>query len=836
MPNRWLEHLAQDTAYSFRQFRQNPGFVAAAILSLALGIGANTAIFQLLNAVRLRTLPVANPQELVEIRNPEGVSKSGAFTAWNPQLTNPQWDLLRQQQGPFAGLFAWSGTRFNVARGGEARNVEGLLVSGEFFRVLGVQPLLGRLIADTDDRRGCGPPAAVISYGFWQREYRGEASVLGATLTLQNQSAQIVGVTPPGFYGIEPGRSYDVAVPLCAETLLRGEDSRLEVRHAWWLTAMGRLKPGVTVEQATAYLNSVSPALYEATLPPRYQDEDRKSYLGLKLMASPAGGGISRLREQYEESLWLLLAIAGLVLLIACANLANLMLARASAREREIAIRMALGASRPRLLRQLLSESLMLAALGAAAGAWLAGSLSKALVAFVSTERTRWVLELPTDWRVLAFMAGLTALTCVLFGLAPALRATRGGPGEALKAGSRGLTAGRERFGLRRALVITQVSLSLVLVVGALLFGRSFQNLASQDAGVQQEGVLVTEVDFSTLNLPAARRLEFSADILARVRGIPGVAGAAQTYIVPLSGSGWNEWVWLEGQTQQNKTLVWLSRVSEGYFHTLEIPLLAGRDFDSRDTVTSVPVAIVNEAFVRRYQLGPSALGKRFRTEGNVGEAPVWHEIVGVVKDNKYRSLRADVDPTAFLPLLQDKEPQQAAELVIRSAQPLASVTAEVTRRMAELHPQIMLEFYVYKNMIRARLLQDRLMATLSSFFGGLAMVLAAVGLYGVIAYMVERRRNEIGIRMALGAQRGNVLALILREAGVLVAVGLAIGTLLSLAAGQAASSMLYGLQPYDAAMMAAAVTLLALIAFAASYVPARRAARVDPLVALRYE
>ncbi|MGH9791036.1 MAG: ABC transporter permease, partial [Candidatus Acidiferrales bacterium] len=744
-----------------------------------------------------------------------------------------QWEQIQRQHEPFVGVFAWAGARFNLELGGEARYASGILASGEYFRVLGVSPFIGRLFDESDDQRGCGTLPAVLSYAYWQREYGGDPSVIGRKQMLDGHAAEIAGVTPPNFFGVEPGRNFDIAAPLCAEGLLRGENSRLDEKRDWWLTVMGRLKPGVSAEQATAYLRSISPGLYEATLPEGYSEEDRKSYLNFKLGAYPAGSGVSFLREQYEESLWILLAIAGMVLLIACANLANLMLARASAREREIAIRMALGASRSRLMRQLLSESLLLAMVGAVLGGWLAGLLSRALVSFVSTESTRWVLELQPDWRVLGFTAALAVLTCVLFGLAPAIKATRRGPGETLKAGARGTSAGRERYGLRRVLVVTQVALSLVLVAGALLFGRSFQKLVTQNAGMRQEGVLVAEIDFTKLGVPRERRVDFYGELLARVRGVPGVASAAQARIVPLSGSGWNQWVWRPEQTREQKVLGWFNRVSEGYFRTVGIALLAGRDFDARDGSNAPKTVIVNETFAKRVLGGASPLGARFvmEDEGSL----IQYEVVGLVTDAKYRSLRDEVFPAVYVPVSQDAEPPLYATLLMR-ADSLPAVSAEVKRGLAQINPQIGLEFSVLKTVIRARLQQEWLMATLSGFFGALAIVLAAVGLYGVISYMVTRRRNEIGIRMALGAQARNVLALILREAGVLVAVGLAIGTLLTLAAGRAASSMLYGLQPYDAAMMSLAVVFFAAVALAASYLPARRAARLDPLSTLREE
>ncbi|HEX9761261.1 MAG TPA: ADOP family duplicated permease, partial [Candidatus Acidoferrales bacterium] len=639
------------------------------------------------------------------------------------------------------------------------------------------------------------------------------------------------------FFGPEPGRSYDVAVPLCAEELLWGEDTRITRRHSWWLTVMGRLKPGVTMEQAFAYLNSISPGIFEATLPEGYDEADRKNYLGFKLSAYPAGAGVSQLRSQYEDSLWLLLGIAGLVLLIACANLANLMLARASARQREIAIRMALGASRGRLVCQLLSESLLLAASGAVLGGLMAAWLSEALVAFVSTQRNQWMLELKMDWRILTFMATLTVLTCVLFGLTPAMRATRTGPGEALKAGGRGTTAGRERFGLRRALVVTQVSLSLVLVVGALLFGRSFQKLVTQDVGLRQEGILQTYLNFNPMPVPQEQRLSFTQEMLEKVRGIPGVTGVAHVWVTPLTGSTWNHQVWMDGQSQQSRSLVWFNRVSESYFQTMDIPLLAGRNFDARDSLTAPPVAIVNEAFARRYALGPHVIGMRFWRDQTASSPSSAFEIVGLVRDSKYSSLREEEgQPTVYLPMSQDTQPSLDVTFLVRAEIPLESVSASIKQVLAAVNPRIGVDFIVYKSLIEARLQQERLMATLSAFFGGLAAVLAAIGLYGVISYMVARRRGEIGIRMALGAQTRDVLQLILREAAVLVAVGLAAGTLLALAAGRAASSLLYGLQPYDAGAMGGAVVVLGAVALLASYMPARRAARLDPISTLREE
>jgi len=832
----WLEDLVKDVSFGVRQLRLSPGFATAAILSLALGIGANTAIFQLLNAVRLKALPVHDPQELAEIRIQNFDSASGGFTSWNAMNTFAQWELIRQQQTSFSGVFAFAESTFNLAQGGEVRNASGIFVSGEYFSVLGVQPQAGRLLQARDDQRGCGVPAVVLGYSFWQREYGGRPDVVGRSITLDNHAAQIVGVAPPQFFGMEVGRQFDLAVPLCYEDTNLGEHSRLKKKWAWWLTVMGRLQPGVNATQATAQLQAISKGIYESTLPEIYNEEDRKGYLGFKLGAFAAPTGISNLRQKFEESLWLLLGIAGLVLTIACANLANLMLARGSAREREIAVRMALGASRGRLVRQLLAESFLIALTGAGLGILLAQNLSSAMVAFVGTARNQWFVNLQMDWRVLGFTLGLAVLTCLVFGLTPALRATRTGPGESLKSGARGSTGGREKYGLRRLLVVTQVALSLVLVIGSLLFSRSFQKLLTVDAGFRQDGLLLAEVDYGSLDLTKPRLVDYQKDLLERIRAIPGVTGVAQTTIVPLRGSGWNNFVWMDGAPREKKGLVWLSRVSDKYFQTLGIPLLGGRDFNAQDSLTAARVAIVTEGFARRFLNGSNPVGLYVRSESEEPGKDRLFQIVGMVKDLKYNSIRAETQPIVFFPATQDEEPFPGSNLLIRSAVPLSSVTGEMTQVLRGLNPQISVEFSVFKDVAQSRLLQDRLMATLSAFFGALALVLAAIGLYGVIAYMVERRKNEIGIRMALGAHPGNVIRMILREAGALVAVGGAVGTLLALAGGKAARTLLFGLEPYDAVSMGLAVGLLAVVSLLASYVPAYRASRLDPLDALRQE
>jgi predicted permease len=827
-----FESLLQDFRHGVRLLLLSPGFASIAILSLALGIGANTAIFQLLDAVRLRTLPVKHPEQLAIVKIGNRESASGSFVTRYPQITNPQWEQIRDGQQGFSGMLAWAPEQINLARGGEIRQANVLWVSGGFFEVLGVKPQAGRSLSAADDRRGCAG-AAVISDSFWRKEFGGSPGILQKAMTLGGHPFDVIGIAPPEFFGVEVGRTFDVAIPICADPIIHSENPFQDARRVWWLALMGRLKPGWTLARATAQLEAISPAVFEATLPPHFQADDVKAFLSYKLKAISAENGFSDLRADYSNPLWMLLAIAGLVLLIACANLANLMLARASAREKEIAVRLALGASRARLIRQLLSESLLLAFTGATCGILLARLLQSVLVAMISTQADTMFLDLSPDYRVLGFTAGVAVLTCILFGLAPALRATKPSPASAMRSSGRGLTANKERFGLRRALVVTQVALSLVLLVGALLFVGSLRNLMTVDAGFRQDGILITNVSFESLKIPPESRLEFLQQLMVKIRAIPGVASAANTSILPMSGSGWRQPVHIDGH---NKPSSKLSRVSPGYFTTLGIALLAGRDFDGHDIQSSGKVAVVNEAFAKQYFGGANPIGKHFGLVGNKDEPNPLYEIVGVVKNTKYYELRENFAAIAFFPDAQQKEPGAYGQIVIRADLPLSALVAAVKSRIAEVSPNIDIQFQVFKTQILEGLLPERLMATLSGFFGGLAAVLAVIGLYGVISYMVARRTNEIGIRMALGATGAGIVRLILGEALLLLGIGLAMGAGLALAAATTASSMLFGLKPYDPATLLFAISTLAVIAIAASYFPARRAAGVDPMTALREE
>jgi len=572
----------------------------------------------------------------------------------------------------------------------------------------------------------------------------------------------------------------------------------------------------------------------EETLPPAYQEDNRKKYLSQKLDAYPGATGLSQLRGQYESPLWLLLAISGLVLVIACANLANLLLARASAREKEIAVRLALGAARGRVVRQLLTESLLLAIAGAALGIVLARVLSAALVRYLTTQSGTMFLELAMDWRVLGFTAGLAVLTCVLFGLAPALKATSAAPAAIVSLAGRGLTTTRERFSLRRGLVVIQVSLSLVLLVGAVLFVRSLRNILTLDAGFQRNGMVVMDIGYAGLNLPPERRVAFRELLLERVRALPGVTGAADTSIVPVRGFGWQNDVVVGGK--ESDTFVLESNISPGYFRTTGTPILLGRDFDERDNQQSPKVAIVNEEMAKKL-FGGDALGKTFQIAADRGEKRYDFQIVGVVRNTKYYDLRENFQPIAFYPEAQDDNPDAETQMMVRSDLDLVAVINEVKTAIAQVDSGVSVDFHAYdQQIIKDGLLRERLLATLSSFFGILAAVLATIGLYGVMGYIVARRTNEIGIRMALGASPRQILLMVVGEASSLLVFGVMIGAVLAVATGKSATKLLYGLKPYDPLTLVLAAAGLGAVAIAASFLPARRAAKLEPMVALRDE
>ena len=829
------ESLLQDVRFALRTLRKSWGFTLTAVLTLALGIGANTAIFQLLDAVRLRSLPIPNPGTLASVQFKSGNRGFGVAASDEAALSYPLWEQIRLHQQVFSNVSAWAESgAATLGEGAQERHARGLWVSGESFTTLGISPLRGRFFSADDDRRGCGLPGAVISYALWQSEFGGRDSAIGSKLIVVGKSTEVIGVTARSFFGMEVGRTFDYAVPFCSlETYFPGLEM-LSRSDYFWPHVVGRLKPGVTLQRASAELTAMTPGLIEATLPSGYGAPALANYRKFRLVAVPGGNGVSALRQTYDTSLRLLLAITAMVLLIACANLANLMLVRASAREREMAVRLALGASRWRLIRELLSEGVLLAAWGAILGMVLAEIFSRSLIRFLAGAGGAIRLDLSLDWRVLLF-TGLVAMgTCLIFGLVPAFRSSRTAPGMVLKSGSRGTTAGRDRFSFQRLLVVLQIAVSVVLLVGALLFVRSFWNLVTVDLGFRERGILIAALDFRRLAPSPERATALIHELQAQASTVPGVEAVATSTHLPLNGSAWN-WnlaVHINGVDGSSK-FTW---VSPEYFQTMGIPLLAGRNFDDRDKQTSPRVAVVNETFVRRYVSGQNPIGKVIRTSAEPGYPEAEYEIVGVVKDTKYSDLRDPAPPISFGPADQFPNSDGWTILFIRYSTPMSTLMSAVRDKLALVNPTMTMEFHVLENDVQNGLVRERLMALLSGFFGALAALLAMVGLYGVISYIVAMRRNEIGIRMALGASRASVIRIIVRQTLTLLGVGVGSGLVLSLAAARGANSLLYGLQANDPLTLLGAAGFLSAVALAASYIPAYRASRVEPMNALRYE
>lgn len=816
--------LWRDARYAARGFLKSPGFTIVAIVTLALGIGANTAVFELLDAVRLRTLPVRAPQELAEIKIVGGNQGFGINNGPYFQFTMPMWQEVRQHHEPFSSVFAWTTSDMLAGKMTEARRVHGLEVTGEFFNALGIAPWQGRLI-EPQDETGCDISKVVVSYPFWKSQLGGEPITSSTTTILEGHSVQVLGVTPPSFFGLAVGDRFDVAYPACTPPNPR--------REVFYLSVIGRLKPGWTIDRATAYFQSLSAGIFESTAPTGYDPHHISIYKSFRLSAYPAGAGVSELRTAYDSSLRLLLAVTGLVLLIACANLANLMLARASTRQREMAIRLALGASRGQLLRQLLIESGLLAFSGAALGVALAQPLSHLLVASLNTSQSAIQLSIVPDWRVLLFATGVAGVTAVVFGTVPALRGSSADPITALKAGALSVSGSRERFSAQRCMVIIQIAISMVLLVSALLFVRSYRNLATISPGMRESGVTTGYFGYHVLNIKPENESEFKKQLLETVRNVPGVENAATTTFTPLGGGSWEHNVRVgtfEGATK-------FTYVSPSYFATMGIPQLTGRSFTDNDTNSSPFVLIVNQTFLKKYLPDVQPIGQIVHVMPEPRYPERSYQIVGTIPDTKYSNVRDDTPPMAFAPAAQYPVTAQGPGMAIMIASSNTTTTvASIRSAVAARYPAMILQFFDFKQGIRDYLVRDRMMALLSGFFGLLATVLVVVGLYGVLSFFVTQRRNEIGIRIALGAQRVQVTKLLLRDTMNMLVVGVTLGIGLALAAARASSALLYGVKAWDLATLGFAVVLLSVVAVLASWIPALRASRLDPVAALRAE
>jgi predicted permease len=826
-----VEHLRQDVRYALRQLGRSPGFAVSAVLILALGIGANTAIFQLLDAVRLRTLPVRDPQSLALIHVDGGNNGFGISTT-SDSLSYAVWRKLHDAQEGFSGVFAWADANVELGADNEKKPTHSVWVTGDTFSTLGVAPFRGRLLEAADDRPGCGIGGAVISYGFWEAQFGGSESAIGSVVMLDDHPTQIIGVTPARFSGIDVGRSFDIALPLCSLTDYHPESTALARSDFSFLTVMGRLKPVWTLVQASDQLRSISPTIFQSTQPAGYAPGAHDFYTSFRLRAYPAANGISELRESYDSALWLLLGITGLVLLLACANLGGLMLVRATARQAEMAVRLAIGASRWSLIRQLCTEASLIALAGTVVGIAIAKLMSNAVIAFLGSGKNALYLDTSLDWRMLCFLSLVTTLTCVIFGLIPGLRASQTAPVEAIK--SRGQTGsiGRHRSTFQKALVAGQIAISIVLLVGAVCFVRSFTNLMTLDVGFDAHDLIIASVDFSHISMPRERDEPFLESVVASVQSLPQVRAAAATTHVPLDGSSWTLGFHLDGKNGASK-YTW---ITPDYFRTMRMQILAGRAFGQQDTATSPPAVIVNQTFVRQFLNGRNAIGQTLLSRAEPNYPATRYQIIGVVNDSKYAGLKEQIPPQAFVPMSQFTAGGPWGLLFISGSQSTAAVIPAVRDKLQQIAPQMHTEFSLLQTEIKEGLVREGLMAALSGFFGGLAVLLASIGLYGLISYMVARRTSEIGIRLALGASRATIARQIIGEAATLVCLGLLPGIVFAGFAVQSARSLLFGFNASGWTSFLAAGALLLVVAISASWFPARRAASVDPIQTLRSE
>jgi len=829
----FIETLLQDIRYGLRILGRTPVITSVAILSLALGIGANTAIFSLINTLMLRLLPVQSPEELVQLQ----IGSPRSTEEANRIFTNPIWEEVRKHQDVFSGVFSWSSTRFDLAQGGAVRYVNGIFTSGGYFSTLGVRPAAGRLITTDDDQRGC-PGIAVLSYGFWQNHFGGTQNAIGSTISLDNHPFQIIGVSAPGFSGMDVGEKFDVAFPICTEPIFNGKNSMLDRRSTWWLQIAGRMKPGISPEQLKARLSVISPLLFAATLPQNWEAKDQQEYLKRFLSTVPAAKGTAYLRKQFSQPLSILMAVVGLVLLIACANIASLMLARAAARSKEIAVRKALGASRLRLIRQSLTESVLLSFAGALLGILFAQWGNALLVRYISPANRQISLDLSLGTRVLGFTAAIAVLTGILFGLFPALRSTRVSLTAAMKGSRSGEGERRAQYRLGKWIVASQVALSLVLLVVAGLFLRSFVKLVTLDLGFDRQNVLIVGTNLKIAKIPPEQYQPTYQEMERRLRSLPGVVSASRSVMTPISNYIWNNILEVDSPNAPtgDDALAYFNFVSPGYFETLRSPILVGRDFDTGDTKTSPQVAIINETLARKFFPNANPLGKYFRVKPEPGQIAQPVQIVGIAKDSKYGSLREETKATLFSPILQIPESDESESFELRTTTRPSAMVSAVQESIAGVNRAIPLEFRTLAEQVDDSLVQDRLLATLSGFFGGLALLLAMIGLYGALSYAVALRRTEFGIRMALGALPGSILSLVMKDVGAVLLGGLVAGAGISFLAVRVLQKLLFGLGAHDPLTIAAAIGLLSGAALLAGYLPAWRATRVDPMVALRYE
>ena len=827
----WVETLRGDVRYGLRSLRKSPAFTTVAILSLAIGIGANTAIFTLINAVMLRPLPVVRPDELLQVSLRDSVPQNPNSLGM-AHFTNPIWERLRDETRQYASYAVSDYTGFSLVTGGEIRSARGMYVNGDFFSTLGVQPILGRSIAAADDYPGC-PATVMLGEAFWQSEFGAARDAVGRTIRLEGKPFTIIGVVPRSFFGVDVGTIQQVYAPLCTEAIIRGKSSALPLKSNWWLRVIARPKPGVSAAELGQRLRILSRPVLEAAMPAHYPPQRRAEFAAQKLSVRPVYHGLSEVRDRYAKALKILMGMVAVILLIACANVANLSLARGAARARELAVRIAIGASRGRVMRQLLTEAVLVAGAGTLAGIAIATWATRLLVGMMSTARSQVLLDLTPDPSVLAFAAAACVTTVMLFGLLPAWKATRVDPQLSMKAGGRGTAEGHNRFRIGKALVVAQGALAFVLVVGAALLGTTFMRLTTSNLGFDPEGVLVTRVRLPA-STPESARMALVDRMRSQIQTVPGVQAVSTVDIVPMSGSSWNDEVVIEGDaaTGQKPAVVWFNAAGVGYFRTIRSRIISGREFEAGDTPASQKVALVNETAVRTLFKGASPIGRAFQVVFN-GKRGDRTTIVGVVEDSPYESLRSEASPLIYL-AEQQAPAGGSVQFVVRAGAAIPTAVNAIKGIANAIDPEILLMFTRLEDQLSQSVQRERALALLSGFFGALALMLAMTGLYGVFAYTVARRRVEIGIRVALGAAAGRIMRLVLADVALLIVCGIAIGGAIAYAGATVLQSLLYGVEPRDLVVFGGSAILLGAVGFLAGAIPARRAAALQPVEALR--
>jgi predicted permease len=822
----------RDLRHAIRSFRKSPGFLAIVILTLGLGIGANAAIFSLMDQILLRPLPVHDPASLVLLDGP------GAFmgrTMNAMTFSYPMYKDFRDRNEVFTGVLARFPLAMTAVWRGASERANGELVSGNYFDVLGVQPALGRVLNEADDRTPGAHPVAVLSYGYWQRRFGGDPGVLNQTISVNGHPLSIVGVTERKFSGIQIGQSVDIMVPIMMKAQMTPTWNDLDNRRSRWLTVMARLQPGVSARQADAAMNVIYRQINEQEIKdiPNASESFRKRFTSKHLDVLPGRKGVSDLRREFSTPLIVLMSMVGVVLLISCANVANLLLARTTARQKEISLRLALGANRARIVKQQLAESGLLAAAGTAVGlvfAWWTGAV---LIGALPGDPASRALSPNPDMRVTLFALAVGVLTALVFGVVPALQATRATVTSAMKEDSGSVTGGGRQARLRRALVIGQVALSMLLLAGAGLFARSLYNLKSVDPGFRVEDLIAFSIDPSLSGYDGDRLTALYRRVQEELAAVPGVRSVSMSETGTLAGNNWSMTIRVDGyQPKEGEDMnPSVDGVGPRYLETMGIPLIGGREFTERDVKGAPRVAIINETMAKYFFNGSSPIGRRLGF-GRGSATDI--EIVGVAKDVRSLELRDRAPRFIYIPYAQDDSVTQLTYYV-RAAQGSSATGTAVRQAVQRIDAN--LPIFDMKSMqvqVDESLFVERMVAMLSVAFGALAALLAAIGLYGVMSYAVTRRTREIGIRMALGAERGRVLWLVLREVAIMAAVGIAAGLGGALWLTRQVQAQLFGLAPSDPATFAGAALLLASIAIAAGYLPARRAATIDPIVSLR--